>query len=67
MLNIKTLIKMITKYGKNVYYEEINDYHLFTNNQILVFIKDGYDKELCKTCLEEMCCYAYQLLTVERI
>ena len=39
MLNIKTLIKMITKYGKNVYYEEINDYHLFTNNQILVFIK----------------------------
>lgn len=49
MLNIKTLIKMITKYGKNVYYEEINDYHLFTNNQILVFIKDGYDKDLCKT------------------
>jgi len=26
-----------------------------------------YNHNKGKTCLEEMCCYAYQLLTVERI
>ena len=37
---------------------------LYVNHNDETFI---YNYNKGKTCLEEMCCYAYQLLTVERI
>lgn len=46
MLNIKTFYNMAYRHGQNLYYQRVNDYHIFTNSQLVVAIKAGTNEKL---------------------
>lgn len=48
MLNLKTLIKTVYRNGRYFYYQGVKDYHLFTDAQIMIFIKENIHDELFK-------------------
>ena len=41
MLNLKTLIKTVYRGSRYFYHQGVNGYHLFTDVQIMVFIKEN--------------------------
>ena len=48
MLNLKTLIKTVYRGSRYFYHQGVNGYHLFTDAQIMVFIKENTHEELIK-------------------
>lgn len=48
MLNLKTLIKTVYRGSRYFYHQGVNGYHLFTDAQIMVFIKENTHEELVK-------------------
>lgn len=48
MLNIKTLIKTVYRGSRYFYHQGVNGYNVFTDAQIIIFIKEDTHKELCK-------------------
>lgn len=48
MLNIKTLIKTVFRGSRYFYHQGVNGYNVFTDGQIIIFIKEDTHKELCK-------------------
>lgn len=48
MLNLKTLIKTVYRGNRYFYHQGVKDYHLFTDAQIMVFIKENTNDELFK-------------------
>lgn len=48
MLNVKTLIKRIYNDSRYFYKQEIEDYHVFTDARIMIFIKKTTNEELYK-------------------
>lgn len=48
MLNLKTLIKTVYRGSRYFYHQGVNGYHLFTDAQIMVFIKENTHDELVK-------------------
>ena len=48
MLNLKTLIKTVYRGSRYFYHQGVNGYHLFTDAQIMVFIKENTHDELIK-------------------
>lgn len=46
MLNIKTFYNTAYRYNQNLYYQRVNDYHIFTNSQLVVAIKSGTNEKL---------------------
>lgn len=52
MINLKTLIKTVYRGSRYFYHQGVNDYHVFTGAQIMVFIKEDTNRELCKDLAE---------------
>lgn len=48
MLNLKTLIKTVYRGSRYFYHQGVNGYHLFTDAQIMIFIKENTHDELIK-------------------
>jgi hypothetical protein len=48
MINLKTLIKTVYRNGRYFYHQGVKDYHLFTDAQIMIFIKENTHDELFK-------------------
>ena len=46
MLNIKTFYNTAYRHRQNLYYQRVNDYHVFTNSQLVICIKDGTNEKL---------------------
>lgn len=52
MLNLKTLIKTVYRGSRYFYHQGVNGYNVFTDAQIIIFIKENTHNELCKTLSE---------------
>lgn len=52
MINLKTLIKMVYRGGRYFLSSRLNGYHVFTDAQIMIFIKEDTNRELCKDLAE---------------
>lgn len=52
MINLKTLIKTVYRGSRYFYHQGLNGYHVFTDAQIMIFIKEDTNKELCKDLAE---------------
>lgn len=48
MINLKTLIKTVYRGSRYFYHQGVKGYHIFTDAQIMVFIKEDTNRELCK-------------------
>ena len=46
MLNIKTFYNTAYRHGQQLYYQRVNAYHVFTNSQLVICIKDGTNEKL---------------------
>lgn len=52
MINLKTLIKTVYRGRRYFYHQGLNGYHVFTDAQIMIFIKEDTNRELCKDLAE---------------
>lgn len=52
MLNLKTLIKTVYRGSRYFYHQGVNRYNVFTDGQIIIFIKENTHNELHKTLSE---------------